>query len=76
MMKLIFGCVLMMVGVIGGTGWLIAYSNLVHPGGWVSLFDIFEGIGYGTADKYIILLFYAIAIIGIIISTRSLKDDE
>ena len=76
MMKLIFGCVLMMVGVIGGTGWLIAYSNLVHPGGWVSFFDIFEGIGYGTADKYIILLFYVIAIVGTIISIKAFKDDK
>ena len=76
MKRLIFGCVLMMTGVIGGTGWLIAYSNLVHPGDWVSFIDIFEGIGYGTVDKYIICLFYAIAIIGTVISIRSFKEDK
>ena len=76
MKKLIFGCVLMMVGAICGTGWLIAYSNLVHPGGWISFFDIFESIGYGTVDKYIIFLFYAITIIGTIISIRSFKEDK
>lgn len=76
MKKLIFGCVLMLLGAICGTGWLIAYSNLVQRGAWSSLLNVFPIVGFGRIDGYIIILFYAIAIFGTIIAIKSLKEDK
>lgn len=75
MKKLIFGCMLMLCGAICGTGWLIAYSNLVQPGAWSSILNMFPIIGFGRLDGYIVILFYVISIIGLVISLQALKEE-
>ena len=71
MKKMIFGCALMLCGIIGGTGWLIAYASLVQPGAWSSLLNILSRI-----DGWILLFFYTVAIIGLIIATENLKEEK
>ena len=42
MKKLIFGSVLMLCGVIGGTGWLIASTSIVQGGAWSTVLNVQE----------------------------------
>lgn len=65
----------MLFGALCGTGWLIAYSNLVQPGAWSSMLNIFPIFGFGRLDGYIIIIFYAISIIGLVISLQALKEE-
>lgn len=74
MKKLLFGCSLMLLGIIGGSSWLIAASNLVQDGAWSTLMNIFPVIGFGWKEGYIIILFYAIAVAGIIIAIKGMKE--
>ena len=76
MKKLIFGCTLVLFGAICGTGWLIACSKLVQPGAWSSMLNIFPIVGFGGADGYIILIFYAIAIVGAVVAIKALKGTK
>ncbi len=76
MKKLIFGCTLMLLGAICGTGWLVAYSSLVEAGAWSSLFNIFPIVGFGRKDGYVVILFYIIAVVGAVIAIRSIKQDK
>lgn len=73
MKKLFFGCMLMLTGIIGGSSWLIAESNLIQPGSWSSMLNIFRSNSTGSV---IILLFYAIAVVGGIIAIKALKEDK
>lgn len=63
MKKFVFGCILIMAGIIGGTGWLIAYACL-RPNSNPSLLQIITSplINY---DGNVILFFYIIALIGL-----------
>ena len=63
MKKFVFGCILIMGGIIGGTGWLIAYACL-RPNSNPSLLQIITSplINY---DGNVILFFYIIALIGL-----------
>ena len=63
----------MLLGAICGTGWLLAYSNLVQAGAWSSMLNIW---GFNRLDGYVIILFYAISIFGAIIALKSMKDDK
>lgn len=76
MKKRIFGRVLMLFGAICGTGWLPAFSNLVEPAAWSTLLNIFPIVGFGHADGYIVLLFYAIAVLGAVLAVQALKEDK
>lgn len=71
MKKLIFGCSLMVCGIIASSAWLIANAFLVEPGSWSSITNIFDGI-----DGIIIIIFFAVAVLGAIIAVRSLKKDN
>lgn len=73
MKKLIFGCVLMLCGVIGGTGWLIAFASIVQESAWSTLMNIFD---FGRPECYIIMFFYVLAIIGTIIAFKCLKEEK
>jgi hypothetical protein len=73
MKKFIWGCVLMLCGMIGGTGWLIASASLVQGGAWSTVLNVFD---FGDVACYIILLFYALAVVGAIVSTKALKRNE
>lgn len=76
MKKLIFGCTLMLLGAICGTGWLIAQAVRIEPGAWSTMLNMFPIIGFGRPDGYIVIFFYIIAIIGTVIAIKSLKDEE
>lgn len=71
MKKLIFACSLMLCGMIGGTGWLIAATSIVQGGAWSTVLSVFD---FGNLDCYIILLFYAIAVLGTVMAIRELKE--
>ncbi|MCH5314703.1 MAG: hypothetical protein J1E81_02225 [Eubacterium sp.] len=76
MKKLIFGCALMISGIIGSSAWLIAQAVRVEPGAWSSMMNMFPIIGFGGPDGIIVILFFALAVLGAIIAIRSLKDDK
>lgn len=71
MKKLIFGCVLMLCGIIGGTGWLIASVSIVQSGAWSTILNVFN---FSDIEGYIILLFYALAVYGSIVAIKALKE--
>jgi hypothetical protein len=73
MKKLIFGCILMLCGINGGTGWLIAKASTVQGGAWSTVLNVFD---FGRPECYIIILFYALAIVGAVVSTKALKEDK
>lgn len=73
MKKLIFGCALMLCGIIGGTGWLVASASIVQGGAWSTVLNVFDLSGI---ECYIILLFYAFAVIGTVIAAKALKEDK
>lgn len=73
MKKLFFGCMLMLTGIIGGSSWLIAESNLVQPGAWSSMLNLFP---FKSAGSVIIILFYVLAVVGGIIAIKALKEDK
>ena len=74
MERFIFGCVLMLCGTIGDTGWLIAAASVFGPSSWTSLLNLFPIVGFGRLDGYIVLIFYAIALVGASIAVRELKN--
>ena len=71
MKKLIFGYVLMLCGIIGGTGWLIASVSIVQSGAWSTILNVFN---FKDIECYIILLFYALAVYGSIVAIKALKE--
>ena len=73
MKKLIFGCILMLCGIIGGTGWLIASASIVQGGAWSTVLNVF---GFGRPECYVIILFYARAVVGTVVATKALKEDK
>ena len=76
MKKFILGCIMMLCGLIGGTGWLVAYSNIVQAGVWSTMLNLFPIIGFGRVDGYIVMLFYIVAIVGAFIAFKSLKEEN
>ncbi|MBQ9083720.1 MAG: hypothetical protein IJY28_09525 [Clostridia bacterium] len=73
MKKLIFGCTLMLCGILGGNAWLLAQAVRIEPGAWSSMTNMFPLIGFGRPDGYIVLFFYAIAIVGTVVAIQALK---
>lgn len=73
MKKLIFGCVLMLCGIIGGTGWLIASVSIVQGGAWSTVLNVFN---FARTECYIIILFYALSVVGTVVATKALKEDK
>lgn len=72
MKKLIFGCALMLCGVIGGTGWLIAYCSLVQGGAWSTVMHVFDRV----PECFIIIAFYAVAVFGAVAAVTALKEKK
>ena len=71
--KVIFGCFLMLSGIIGGSAWLLAHSNLVERGAWSNVSNLFA---FGRSDSHIIILFYALAIVGAVIAVMGLRKEK
>ncbi len=78
MKKIILGCTLMLCGVIGGTGWIIAYVLRLasYSSGWISVMESFNETGRLSSDIYIAFIFYIIAVIGLGIAVYSFKDSN
>ena len=71
MKKLIFGCTLMLSGIMGFVGWV----NACLTGGVV--ISTFSTLGSNSfTDWIIIILFVAMAVFGAILAIQSLKDDK
>lgn len=71
MKKFIFGCTLMLVGAICGTGWIVAYCcACVEPSAWSTVMNVFS-----NTDGIVSLAFYLIAIIGTVIAIKELKSN-
>ena len=75
MKKLIFGCTLMLVGMIGFVGCLIAEVTLVQPGAWSGFFHVFTS-KYHVLEAIIIITFLLVSVIGTVISIKALKEDK
>lgn len=75
MRRFIFGCILMICGMIGGTGWLIAYAIIAGTGAMPSLTVLFSLIDYGIIEGYIVSAFYIIAVVGAVLAVLNLRDE-
>ncbi len=73
MKKFIFGCALMIAGMIGFSGCLLAQISLVQPGAWSGFFNVFS---FDEIEAYIILAFFIVSIVGTVIAVQSLKEDK
>lgn len=69
MKKFILGCVLLLAGTIGFTGWMIACTN--NGSGYCETLSYLRG-----SDWVIVLLFVAMFVIGLIISLVEVKKDR
>ena len=76
MKKFILGCVLMICGIMGGTGWIIAYALLLGSNSWISIIESIYAIGKVSPDIYIAIIFYAFFIIGLAITIDNLMEDK
>lgn len=76
MKKLIFGCCLMLSGILGASAWLVAVSNLMVAEGWYTMLNIFLSVRFGRADGYIVILFYMLAVVGAVIAIKGIKDNK
>ena len=63
----------MLCGIIGGTGWLIAGASIVQGGAWSTVLNVFS---FGKTEGYIIILFYVLAVVGVVVATKALKEDN
>lgn len=68
MKKFILGCVLIISGIIGGTGWLIAAVIIQGAGASPSVLETLKG-----TDLFVIVIFYIIAIIGAVFAIKNIK---
>ncbi|MDO4274060.1 MAG: hypothetical protein Q4D16_10345 [Eubacteriales bacterium] len=76
MRKFIFGCVLMVSGIIGGTGWLIACTCLLTPGSLPSVTKLFSVIDYGQTDGCVVWAFYIMALVGAVIAVSNIGENK
>lgn len=77
MKKFILSCILMLCGVIGGTGWTIAYVIMTNsPTGYANIFQPFAIWGPGKAEGFIVILFYMIAVAGLVLAYNDLRDNR
>ena len=72
MKKLIFGCSLMITGIIGFVGCLIADISLVQPGAWGGFFNVFD---FTEIETYILLAFLAVSLVGAYVAIEAIRDD-
>ena len=71
MKKLVFGCALMISGMIGAFGWLIAKCSL----GW-NYTSPLSALFFDAQSIIVFLIFFAVAIYGSVIAVKSLKADK
>lgn len=76
MKRVVFGCTLMLLGIIGASAFLIAHAILVGPSAWENIMTMIPGIGSrGGVDGFVVLAFGAVSIIGCVIAIKELRVD-
>lgn len=68
---MLFGCTLILSGVIAAMGWINACVGLVLPGACRSVGGCLD-----PGDWVIVALCLAAAVIGLVIAVRSLNDEK
>ena len=71
MKKVIFGSALMISGMIGCVGWLIAEMSIVQRGAWSDALSVL-----GTPSGFLMLFFFIVSIAGMVIAISGLKGDK
>ena len=71
MKRLILGCTLLLSGVIGVVGWAIASVQTGARGARSAVLGCFSG-----GDLIIMVLFLAMAVIGLALAVKELLNDE
>jgi uncharacterized membrane protein len=71
MKKTILGSALMLSGVIGFVGWIIACTNTVESGAWSGILGNLKG-----ADFIVSIIFIVISVLGFLVTLRSIKNDN
>ena len=76
MKQVLFGCALMLTGIIGASAVLVAHAILIGPGAWKHIMTMIPGIGYrGDVDGFVVLVFGAISIVGCVIAIKGMRTD-
>ena len=77
MKRLIFGCTLMLSGILGGSAWMISHAILKGKGAWKGIVYmlLFPGLR-GSFDGVMVLVFYLIAIVGAVIAIKEILRDK
>lgn len=68
MKRMIFGCALMLCGIIGFTGWIGACTNIR---GYSRVLSCVEGI-----DIAIVAIFIIVFFVGLLLSINELRNDS
>lgn len=77
MKKFIFGCVLMFSGILGGTGWVLSRAIMASSYGWENLSHLFSlSLNGWRVERFFIIAFYTVAILGAVIALKALKEDK
>ena len=71
MKKVIFGSALMISGMIGSAGWLIAEISITQRGAWSNALSVL-----GTSSGFIMLFFFVVSIFGMLIAISGLKGNK
>lgn len=75
MKKFILACTMIISGIIGGTGWVIARSCLNTPECFSTLTEMLTASSNGV-DFFIILFFYSMATVGGILAISDINKHE
>ena len=77
MKRLIFGCTLMLSGIIGASAWMISHAILVGPAAWSNIMTMMPFVGFrSSVDGAMVLLFYLMAIVGAVIAIKEILRDK
>ena len=77
MKRLIFGCTLMLSGILGASAWMVAHAILVGPGVWNDIMTMMPFIGFRSSiDGAMVMVFYLIAIIGAVIAIKEIINNK
>lgn len=77
MKKLILGCTIALIGTIASSSWIVAHAILVGPGAWSDIANMLPLVGSRCGpDGWITFLFGGVAILGVIIAVKAIRDPD
>lgn len=71
MKKFIFGCTLLLAGIIGFVGWMNACVNKIGPGARTEVIGCFNG-----TDELFAIVFVVMALTGLVITIIELRKEK